>query len=89
MPLGGLTLEAKWTPIEYTITFFAEDGETVLESSKVAYGTVPTAPNAPVKASTVQYTYEFAGWDKTIVVVTGDAIYKATYTPIERFYTIH
>ena len=42
----------------------------------------------PTKASIPQYTYEFAGWDPEITTVSGDTTYTATYTPIERYYTV-
>lgn len=62
---------------EYTIRFLDEDG-TVLQESKVAYGTLPTA-TMPTKEADAQYTYTFSAWDKEIVAVTGDATYTAVY----------
>ena len=46
----------------------------------VAYGETPVAPADPTKAETPQYTYSFTGWTPSIVSVTGNATYKATYT---------
>ncbi len=77
----------KETVNTYTIKFVNEDGSTI-QSGKVAYGEMPVAPTVVYKAADNYYTYEFAGWDNEIVNVTGDATYKATFTPIERKYTI-
>ena len=60
---------------KYTVTF--KDGETVLQSGEVAYGTVPTAPAVTLPESTAQYSYSFDGWDSEIVAVTGPATYTA------------
>ncbi len=67
----------------YTITWKDEDG-TVLKSEEIEYGVMPTAPSDPTKASTAEYTYTFAGWDKEVVTVTEAATYTATYTATER-----
>ena len=65
---------------QYTITFKNADG-TVLQTSQVAYGTVPTYTGAtPTKASTLTKSYTFSGWDTTPVAVTGNKTYTATFT---------
>ena len=71
----------------YTIIFADEDGAEI-SSAKVAYGTLPMAPEDPIKASSAQYTYTFAGWDKEIANVTGTVIYTATYNKFVRNYTV-
>ena len=63
---------------EYTITWLNDDGA-LIDTTFVAYGTVPTHAD-PVKAATDEYIYTFAGWDPEVVAVTGPATYKATYT---------
>ncbi len=63
------------TANKYTVTF--KDGETVLQSGEVAYGTVPTAPAVTLPENTAQYSYSFDGWDSEIVAVTGPATYTA------------
>ena len=66
------------TDREYTITWKNDDGS-VIDTTTVPYGTVPTHADA-TKDADAQYSYTFAGWDKEIVAVTGDATYTATYT---------
>ncbi|MCQ2959122.1 MAG: leucine-rich repeat protein [Bacteroidales bacterium] len=73
---------------KYAITFKNEDG-TVLQSEEVAYGLVPTYSNAaPTKEADVQYTYTFAGWKDSVVAVTRDAIYTATFSKQINQYTV-
>ena len=59
MPARDMTIQAKWTVNQYTITF--KDGETVLKSSTQDYGTEITAPADPTREG-----YTFAGWDKSV-----------------------
>lgn len=59
----------------YTITFFDDDGVTVLATKQVAYGTVPSY--TPTKEGEV-----FSSWVPTPVAVTGDASYTAVWTSV-------
>ena len=85
---GSATYNATFlsTVNEYTITWLNDD-DTVIDTTSVAYGDTPTHAN-PSKNATAQYTYTFAGWSPTIESVTGEATYKATYTPTLRSYTV-
>jgi hypothetical protein len=65
---------------KYLVVFYDEDGSTVLQNVETVYGTVPEyTETIPTKAEDENYTYTFAGWDKTLSVVRGDDAYKATY----------
>ncbi|MBQ4507539.1 MAG: hypothetical protein II970_01395, partial [Paludibacteraceae bacterium] len=65
----------------YRITFYDEDGETVLDSREWEYGSTPAyMGTTPVKAEDENNTYSFSGWDKELGVVTGEASYTASYT---------
>ena len=80
---GGMCLSAQVVKQQFDVVF--TNGDEVLQSSKVAYGEMPTYTGAtPTKAADVQYTYEFAGWEPELTKVTGDVTYKATYksTPV-------
>ena len=60
MSAGDMTITARWTVNQYTITFKLENGgqDIVIKQD---YGTAITAPANPTKTG-----YTFAGWDKTI-----------------------
>ena len=73
------TLVANFRKKKFTIKFMNADG-TVLQSEMVEYGVKPVYNRqTPTKAATKQYTYTFAGWDREIIEVAGDATYTATY----------
>ncbi|OPZ36844.1 MAG: hypothetical protein BWY98_00307 [Tenericutes bacterium ADurb.BinA155] len=85
---------AKYTAIfdpalnQYTITFANEDGST-LESKKWDYGALPEYSGAdPTKAGDAQYAYAFDGWSPSIVAVTADATYTATFVSAVNSYTV-
>ena len=60
MPAEDITILARWTANEYTISFDTDGGSNV-DAITQNYGTVVTAPADPTKTG-----YRFAGWDKTI-----------------------
>ena len=88
---GDATYKAVFTETvnEYDITFYDEDATTVLESKKCAYGTTPTyTGTTPTKTGDAQYTYTFNGWNPQIVIVSGEASYKAQYSQTLNTYNI-
>ena len=74
------------TKNQYTITWLNDD-DSQIDQTQVEYGIVPTHDD-PTKQSTAEYTYTFTGWDKTVVAVTGDATYKATFSVTKNSYLI-
>lgn len=52
---------------------FVDYNDTVLKSEVLEYGTMPSAPT-PTRTG-----YDFIGWDKSVVAVTGEATYTAQY----------
>jgi M6 family metalloprotease-like protein/uncharacterized repeat protein (TIGR02543 family) len=82
----NLSFTAKWTDISqletFTIEFRNFDG-TLLATYSVLEGTLPVyAGQTPVKAADAIYTYEFVGWDQTIVVASENAVYIAVFVEI-------
>ncbi len=57
---GDMTLTARWTVNQYTITFDTDGGSEVAPITQ-DYGTPITAPAAPTRTG-----YTFAGWDRAI-----------------------
>ena len=80
------TFIAEFAINQYTITWKNEYGS-IIDQTSVRYGETPTHTD-PVKESTAQYTYTFAGWTPEIVAVTGDATYMATFDAVVRKYMI-
>ncbi|MCQ2339454.1 MAG: InlB B-repeat-containing protein [Paludibacteraceae bacterium] len=70
-----LILYAKWGTKTYTITWLDEFGDEI-DQTVVNCGTTPTHANL-YKPSTATYSYEWLGWNKTIVAATADATYKS------------
>ena len=87
---GDQIYTAKFTETlnKYTITWKNSDG-TTLKTEEVAYGTTPSYTGTiPTKAATEQYTYTHNGWTPSVVAVTGNAEYTATFAETPRTYTI-
>ena len=74
MPAENITLYAKWTINDYTITFDSNDGSAVTAITQ-NYATTVTAPTAPTKAG-----YTFAGWYSDEALTT---TYTFTTMPAE------
>ena len=87
MPTNGENIalladgNVKWghmEPATYTVTFVS-DGATV-DTQYVAFGGMPVKPANPTKGQVGCTVYTFAGWDKELTTVFGNASYTATYT---------
>jgi len=83
-----ITYIAKYTAIDryYLIKFVDWDGS-LLKSYSVKHDELPTCED-PIREETAQYFYDFDGWDKEVVAVTGDMVYTATYLATIRTYTV-
>ena len=85
--LADMTVTAVFRlPGKYTISWLNDDAS-LIEQTVVAEGVVPTHAD-PTKQATAEFTYTFAGWTPTIVAVTADATYTATYNETVNKYTI-
>ena len=76
MPAGDMTIKAKWTINQYTITFNT-DGGSKIDPITQNYGTAITAPANPTKTG-----YTFARWSEEIpaTMPAGDMTIKAKWT---------
>lgn len=88
---GNTSYTATFTPNlrSYDITFVVDGQEDKVVSTK--YGETPVYDaegKVPEKASDAYYSYTFAGWDKTLTAVDGEATYTATWTETPIEYTI-
>jgi uncharacterized repeat protein (TIGR02543 family) len=98
MPAEDVTITAKWTINQYTITFDT-DGGSGIDPITADYGTEVTAPAEPTKTG-----YTFAGWDNdipttmpaenititakwTVVIVIGDESTDGELNIVNRDYT--
>ncbi|MBR6038832.1 MAG: dockerin type I repeat-containing protein [Candidatus Methanomethylophilaceae archaeon] len=82
---GAATYTAVYeaVPSECVISFYDEDGETLLDQETVAYGEMPVYKGAtPKKASDEQNRYAFAGWTLALSPATGDASYTARFSAV-------
>lgn len=78
MPASDVTVGALLGNIEYTVTFKV-DGKTISRKTYI-YGQEIVPPTSPVKAPDGENSYTFAGWDRELEPVTGDAEYNAVFT---------
>ena len=82
------TARYKSVPQVYDVTFVYEGGNKTV-TVPYEYGATPVAPTkAGDYYHTVEKTYTFSAWDKTIAPVTGDVTYTASYTEAPRSYVI-
>ena len=87
---GDATYTARYDSVrnKYTVTFYFDDGKTVVETMVVEYGQVPTVSITPSKIAEEHYYYTFAGWEPALAPVTGNASYTAVFNVIPQEYLI-
>ncbi len=92
--IAAVTGDAEYTAqyeqikLSYIISFVNDD-DTLIKKYRVPAGDKPVYDgDKPTKASTAEFDYAFAGWDKEIVEAYGEATYKATYDATRRSYDI-
>jgi hypothetical protein len=92
---SDLTIEATTVKPQFKVTFVNDDG-TVLDTQYIEQFESAIDPitreenpiSTPVKDSTIQYSYTFAGWDSSLANIVGDRVITATYTESLREYTV-
>ncbi len=86
--IGDMTFTAQFdATVNYYKVIF--DVEGVLTEQTLAYGEMPHFGAAPAKQSTVQYHFDFAGWDHELAPVQADVTYVACFTEQLRSYEIN
>ena len=87
---GDATYTAQYDSVrnKYTITFYFDDGKTVVETMVVEYGQMPDPTKTPSKIAEEHYYYTFARWEPALAPVTGDASYKAVFDVVPQEYLI-
>lgn len=83
---GDITVQATYReePRTYTVSFVDADG-TPVSTQLYAYESMPSFPEMPAYREGYGY---FAGWDKTVSAVKGDARYTAVYTAEQASFSI-
>lgn len=82
-----IILYAKWETKTYTITWLDENADEI-DQTIVECGTVPSHTDL-YKASTAAYSYEWKGWNKTLVAANANATYKSLgFTQVPKRYAI-
>lgn len=77
------TKATKPAPKYYTVKFLNAKGK-VIKTQKVKEGSSAKAPSAPKKATTYNYKYVFAGWNKSYKNVHSNLTVKPLYKSIKR-----
>ena len=87
---GDATYTAQYDSVrnKYTITFYFDDGKTVIETMVVEYGQMPDPTKTPSKIAEEHHYYTFKGWEPALAPVTGDASYKAVFDVVPQEYLI-
>lgn len=86
---GDKTYTATYTSAVRKYTIIFKNGDTVLQSTEVEYGTLPVyTGEVPEKAADAQYSYTFSDWDRKIEKVSGDATYTAQFNKKLNQYTV-
>lgn len=84
---SDLILYAKWETKTYTITWLNEFGDEI-DQTIVNCGVVPSHADL-YKPSTAACSYDWRGWNKTIVAANADATYKSLgFTQVPKRYAI-
>lgn len=84
---SDLILYAKWETKTYTITWLDEAGDEI-DRTTVNCGTIPSHADL-YKPSTATFSYEWKGWNKTLVAANADATYKSLgFTQVPKRYAI-
>ncbi|MBO5884867.1 MAG: InlB B-repeat-containing protein, partial [Clostridia bacterium] len=96
--INDITYTARYSQSDkYVVTFYSEDGSTILDQCFVGYGEKATYNGStPEKVKTAEFSYKFNKWvtepggnieDKLTDVVKSRNVY-ASFTPVKNKYTV-
>ncbi|NLB85025.1 MAG: hypothetical protein GX794_02780, partial [Acholeplasmataceae bacterium] len=88
MPANNLIINGYLTINEYEISFYNEDGQTKLETIFVNYGEMPIPTVNPTKTATIEYSYQFVGWEPDLEPASQNTIYTALFLKVGIEYTV-
>ena len=90
MPEGDVLINATFREPGRFVVYFVNCDSRMLQWNNYTEGDDPPQyeGETPTYGPTAQYTFTFAGWDREITAVTGDAVYTATYTYEPRTYGV-
>lgn len=75
-----LALYAVWEPLSCTVTFYDEDGKTVLYTGTLLYDQAVSTSLKPQKAAEGEVKYVFAGWEPALPnKIKGNMTFRATF----------
>lgn len=77
MPYSDIEVSVIFERYTYTVSFVCR-GETV-STEQYYLGDIPDPPDVPSSYEEDGYIYTFTGWSPTVVGVTEDTVYSATY----------
>ena len=78
----------EWKEKKFTITWKDWDGSTI-STYTVSYGTqAEWMSDSPTREPSIDYTYNFTGWNPALGRVTSDVTYTATYEEKQIKYTV-
>ena len=72
----------------FSVTFVDGDGNTLYTTQVVQNGEAIYVGDTPTKTSTVQYNYEWTGWDRQLKPILSDCVITASFSSVLRYYTI-
>ena len=72
----------------FSVTFVDGDGNTIYTTQVIQNGEAIYVGDTPTKTSTVEYNYEWTGWDRSLKPILSDCVITAKFNAVLRYYTI-
>ncbi|MDD2575034.1 MAG: hypothetical protein PHD47_01040, partial [Acholeplasmataceae bacterium] len=72
----------------YEVNFYDENGINLLDTVYVDHGEIPFTDVVPFKTSTLEYSYQFSGWNKALIPIYSNTDYYASFSSIPINYEV-